>query len=182
MAKFRFSLEPVLEQRQREEDAAQRQLAQVLREQMIIQTQIRTMQQDISTSRQSLGQSLVGAVDMDAAMQFARFSLQMRGRAQSMVMRLAELERKIADARGALLEARKRRRAIELLRDKQQAAHKQREDRREAAVLDDTATSQYLRQGEEEAKRRAQAAARNADERRRSASAGRGYDRDVEAA
>jgi len=118
MAKFRFKLEAVLRHRLLVEDQCQRELAQFLRERMILHHQLRQMQESIGQSKRDLGGGLLGKVDMDQVALFARFSGQATQRAQQSVVKLAELEKQVEASRGRLLEAVRARKALELLRDR----------------------------------------------------------------
>ena len=147
MRQFKFNLEPVLRQRQAEEDACQRDLAKTLRQRMIIEGQLRSMQQTITASKNELTDGLVGAVDLDRVSHFARYSGQVRQRAMAFVTRLAAVEKQINAARRKLLDATHARRALELLRDKRYQLWKKEMDRKEAIELDEIAIQQYTRRG-----------------------------------
>ena len=146
MAGFSFRLETVLKQRMTIEDQRQRDLAQVMRERMILEGQLRQMQQTISESRQQLADGLVGRVDLGGVSNFARYSAQARLRAQAIVARLAGIEKRVAAARQLLVEAMRDRKAMEILRDREYARWRRSEAQREAAELDEVGTQGYLRQ------------------------------------
>ncbi len=146
MAKFQFKLEPVLFQRRIEEERCQRDLAKSLRERMILHTQLRHMQQRVTQAKQSLTNGLVGVVDMTGVSSFARYSGQVRQRAHAFVMKLAGVEKQIDSARQTLIEASRRRKALELLRDKHYEAWKKRLAKREAAEMDEIAVQRYAYQ------------------------------------
>ncbi len=145
MAQFRFKLEPVLKHRMAVEDQCQREMAAALRHRMILLDQLRLMQQTIVESRRELARGLTGRVDTDGINQFARYSGQVRQRAQAIVARIAGVEKQIEAARLKLLEATTARKALELLRDRQQQQWQSEEDRREAVVLDEMAVQAYGR-------------------------------------
>src|SRR5690606_29926616 len=145
MAKFHFRYEAVLRQRLLMEDERQRDLAKVMRQRMIVQNQLRQMQDTIVESKRNLGDTLVGRVDLDRVSQFARYSAQTAIRAQQLVVEIARLEKQIETARERLAEAMRARKAMELLRDRQYARWKQEQDRREAAELDEMAVQAYVR-------------------------------------
>lgn len=132
------------------EDEAQRDLAKALRERMILGDQLRQMQQTIVDSRQELGTSLVGKVDLDQVSSFARFSIQARQRAQSIVVRLAGVEKLIEAARLKLLEATKKRKALELLEERQRKQWHAEADRKENVELDDISLQGYIRRSRAE--------------------------------
>lgn len=143
MAAFKFRLEVVLKQRIALEDAAQRDLAKVLRQRMILHNQLRSMNETMTTARGDLTDGLVGQVDMDRVARFARYSGQVNVRAQALVQSLAGVERHVDIARSKLIEATRQRQAIEKLREKQFKQWKLERDRREAAELDDIGVGQY---------------------------------------
>jgi len=145
MAGFQFKLQAVLTQRCRHEDECQRDLAKGLRQRMILENQLRHMQQTIRDSKQQLTGGLRGQVDLPQVSQFARYSGQVTQRAHGMVVKLAGLEKQIAGARERLIEATRARRALELLRDKQFRHWQREQDRREAARLDEIAVQAYAR-------------------------------------
>ncbi|MBI1336390.1 MAG: flagellar export protein FliJ [Phycisphaera sp.] len=145
MAKFVFKLQTLLKHRQMLEDRAQQELAKTLRRRMILEGQLRQMQESIRDSRHQLADSLVGRVDLGQTTRFAQFSGQLRLRAQQHVMEMAKLEKEVQARREALVRATQARRAVELLRDKQFAQWQQSEQQRESAVFDELATQQYLR-------------------------------------
>jgi flagellar export protein FliJ len=147
MAGFRFSLEPVLRQRQLVEDRCQRELAMVLRQRMILQTQIGQVQRTIRDAKGDLAGDLVGLVDLDRVGRFAHYSGQMTWRVEQIHLRLAALEKQIDQARQNLLHATGARQALDLLRERHRQRWRRDQERREAAELDDLATGQFIRAG-----------------------------------
>jgi flagellar FliJ protein len=157
MAKFAFKLEPLLAHRRHIEDDRQRALAQLLREKLILETQIRNHQHTISDDKRSMSDALVGQVNVDRIRQHAAHSGQVAVRLQQIAYRLLHLNRTITDARNSLLEAVKQRKAVELLREKQFKRWKQEQDRREARELDEIGTQMFMRRRAERARREAAA-------------------------
>jgi flagellar FliJ protein len=145
MAQFEFKLETLLEHRRQLEDEAQRDLARHMRERMILQNQLRTMQQTIVAAKRDLAGDLIGRVDLDRVSQFARYSGQTTQRAQAIVHRMSALERQVDLARQKLLAATRDRRAIELLRNRQYEKWRDAQQRKEAVQLDELATQAYVR-------------------------------------
>ena len=143
MAKFKFKLEAVLKQRQALEDVAQRELAKVMRQRMIMHDQLRTMQNTIVSSKRDLTDGLMGQVDMTSVGQFARYSVQVRQRAHGIVAQLANVERLVEAARLKLIEASRDRKVIDRLREKHYNKWLLEQQRREAAELDEIGTGQY---------------------------------------
>jgi flagellar protein FliJ len=146
MAQFRFQLETVLRHRRVVEDQRQRELAQGLRQRMILHDQLRLMQQTITQSKRDLGTGLTGKVNMDQVASFARYNSQVTQRAQAIVVRLVAVEKQIDAARLRLLEASKARKALELLRDRHMQLWQQEQERLETAILDELAVQGFNRQ------------------------------------
>jgi len=145
MARFKFKFQTLLAHQRRIEDQRQRELARHLRTRMILQEQIRDMQDTIRESKQSLADGLVGQVDLTRVGQFARYSGHAAQRARQIVVRLAGIEKQIDAARQDLLDATKQRKSLELLRDKHRAQWRYQQDRRETNELDELATTRYAR-------------------------------------
>jgi flagellar protein FliJ len=150
---FTFRFQTLLKQRQREEDHRQRDLAKLLRQQMILQTQLRDMQETISGSKQNMAEALVGRVDLDQVAGFTRYSAQVQQRGMAIVVRLASLQKQIVAAREHLIEASQGRKALELLHDRQFAQWQHEQRRMETRRLDELATQHYVRTAMAEVKR-----------------------------
>ena len=145
MAKFEFRLEPVLRQRELVEEDRQRDLAKVLRQRMILQTQLQNMQRSITESKHGLADGLVGKVDLDQVSHFARYSGQQSQRAHQILVRMTDLERQIQEARGLLLNATRDRKRLELLRQRRFDRWRSDQQRREAIEMDELSMQQYIR-------------------------------------
>ena len=153
MARFRFRFETVLQHRRTLEDACQRDLAKQLRQRMILQSQLRGMQQTIVESKQQLGGALVGRVDMPRIAQFARYSGQTTQRAYALVAQLATIEKRIDQARRRLVEATRGRKAIDILRRRHYQRWLSEQERRQTVELDDLALQAHGRKVAMEAAR-----------------------------
>lgn len=145
MARFKFRYQTLFDHRQAIEEQRQRELAQQLRGRMILENQLRQMQDTIRESKRQLGHGLVGKVDLEAISRFAGFSGHTSLRAQQLVIKIAEFEKRVDAARAALQEAMRQRKALELLRDKHREAWLREQALREAMELDEIATQQYTR-------------------------------------
>lgn len=145
MAPFRFELDTLLTKVRRHEDEAQRDLAKRLRERMILQAQIQEDQGAISQAKRNLSDVLVGTVDLSRVRQFAQFSGEITQRAQSIVVRLAGLERQITKHRELLAVAVRHRKAIELLYQRRYDAWKLRQARQQTAEMDEIALQMHQR-------------------------------------
>ena len=145
MARFQFRFETVLQHRRTLEDACQRDLAKELRQRMILEDQLRQMQQTIVSSKRELGSALTGCVEMTQIAQFARYSGQVTQRAYALVARLATIERQVDQARQRLVDATRDRKAIEILRQRHYERWRLEQERRETAELDELALQAHGR-------------------------------------
>jgi flagellar FliJ protein len=139
MAKFRFTLEPLLKVRRHAEQAHQRAVSQLEVQRMQIEEQLRRQQAGISDGRESLRSGLTGRVDVHSLRLHAGASMQLMRTAQRLVLELAGVHKRLEAARAGLIEATKQRRAMELLRDRQLTRFKAAGERRETAALDEMA-------------------------------------------
>ncbi len=142
---FKFKLEPVLKHRQMIEDARQRDLARVLREKHIIETQLRQFQETISGEKRHIAGGLVGAIDVRVIRQHGNHVGQVTFRAQQLAVKLMSVHRLIEQARAELLKATTARKAVELLRDRQHARWMAEQRRRETIEHDELATQGHAR-------------------------------------
>jgi flagellar FliJ protein len=141
MAKFAFRLEPLLKARRRAEQDAQRAVAELQRQRMALEATLRRYQRSITHGKDTLRTVLGGVLDMRALRLETGASLHLVRKAQQVVLQLAGLAQRMESARHRLTEAMKRRRAIELLRERRFAQWKQRLDKAETQVLDELATA-----------------------------------------
>tara|TARA_R110000744_G_scaffold100494_1_gene193832 strand:+ start:85 stop:546 length:462 start_codon:yes stop_codon:yes gene_type:complete len=147
MAVFRFKLQPVLEMREREEREKKLALVELERERMELENRIRGYQRNIETEQSSLAQMLgtQGGVDLRGARLQANAAVSNRFSAQRAVLELAGVHHRMERARGELVEASARRKAVELLRDRQREAFEHEQRRRESIELDDMSVMRYSR-------------------------------------
>lgn len=150
MPRFRFELEPVLEQRLRDEHDRQRSVAELERERLALEDEIRACQRAIDQERDDLrsllGAGGGGAVDLRAARMQAGASLGHMARAQRAVLKLAGVHKRLERARAELLEATKRRKAVENLRQRRYEQWKREQDAAEARELDDLSVMRFARE------------------------------------
>ncbi|MEX0887707.1 MAG: flagellar export protein FliJ [Phycisphaeraceae bacterium] len=145
MPRFRFKYTAVLAQRQRFEDERKRDLAAHLRRYNGLREQLEAMQTTIRESKRHLGDALVGRVDLDRVGEFARYSNHTTIRAQQLVHQLAGVDREVHAARERLMQATRQRKAMELLRDRHEAAWRAEQQRREQRELDELAMQGHTR-------------------------------------
>lgn len=143
MARYQFPLQAVLDLRERAEQACQRALAEVEAERRVLEARLEGFQLAIVACkghlRDTLGAGAGHAVNPGSARMQMNASLHLRAQAQEVVLQLAGVHRRLEKARAALREASREKRAIELLRERREAAWRESLNRREAAELDEIA-------------------------------------------
>lgn len=138
MAKFVFKLEAVLRQRKHVEGERQRALALVQAQMTQLQNELRLVNETVQTSTTDLRENrLVGKLDLHFLAAHRRFTLATQRKAMQLVQKMALVQRSVDEARLALAEAAKERKAIEKLREKHHQRWAEDIGRREAAQLDE---------------------------------------------
>jgi flagellar FliJ protein len=153
MAKFVFSLEGVLRQRQQIEDEKQRNLALKQTQLVELQNLLRQMQLEIETANNDVrANRLIGMLNMQFLAAHRRFLAGMQRQAISAMQKLSLAQRAVDEARAELAEAAKGRKAIEKLREKAFERWRAEQDRRELAAADEAGMQlayEHLAQGYE---------------------------------
>ncbi len=139
MARFQFSLQPVLDARHRVEQKKQREFAEIQARRQELEQQLRTYQSHLASDKSELRADLHGSIDVQALRLRAGASLHVMRKAQRIVLELAGVHKQLERARNDLLEASRQRRAVELLRDKRYEQWLAEQKRVEAAALDEMA-------------------------------------------
>ena len=139
MPRFHFALEPLLNARRKAEETHQRLVAGIERERLELENTLRRQQGAISEGKQSLQGSLVGALNIVSLRFHAASSIQLMRQAQRIVLELAGVHRRLDAARGELIEAARRRRAVELLRERRFEQWTAEQEKAETAALDELA-------------------------------------------
>lgn len=145
MAKFRFQLDPLLRLREREERDRQVDVAKLERERRGIEDRLREQHASIVKGQRTLRSSMVGELDIDALRAHAARSVELDRSARQLVLELAGAHRRLETAREALREARRAKRAIELLKERRYAAWKAGIEKAETAALDELAVQRASR-------------------------------------
>ncbi len=139
MARFRFALEPLLKARADAEREKQRSFATIEGERLKLEQALRHHQSRIAEGKQSLRGGLIGTIDAPSLRMHAAASLQLMRQAQRTVLELAGVHKRLDAARAELIEARRRRRAIEILKEHRLAEWTQALEKAETAALDEMA-------------------------------------------
>ena len=150
MARFRFQLEPLLRARQRAEDVVEREVARLEQARTGLEDALRGRQHRLSESKRSVRGQLVGTIEASTVRMQANASLAIMRDAQRTVLELAGLHRQLEQAREQLREAARKRRAIELLKERQMEEWRRMQARAEQLLLDELAISRTSRQRRED--------------------------------
>lgn len=145
MPKFRFKLDPVLEQRRRQEENEQRHVAEVERERVALEERIRAYARAIEQERADLREQLTVGGDLRAARLQANASLDLTNKANRAVLELAGVHKRLDAARLRLLEAMTKRKGLEVLRERAEQQFRDEMKRREAAELDELVVMRHGR-------------------------------------
>lgn len=145
MARFVFRLQPVLEARHRVERDVRRAFARLQRQRLDLEDDLRRNQQRISSGKDRMRGSLVGALDMRALRLGTGATLHGIRKAQQLVLQLAGLSRRMESSRTQLEQAMARRRAIEVLREKRYHQWTFARNKAETTALDELAVAAAAR-------------------------------------
>lgn len=145
---FRFQLQPVLEQRERQEREQQRRVALIEGERVALENRLREIQGQIEAAkgelRGRLGRDGTTVVVRDVRFQ-AGATLALLVQAQSTALALAGTLKRLEASRGELLKATTARKAVQLLKDRRYAQWRLERERKEAAEVDEIATGAHVR-------------------------------------
>lgn len=139
MARFVFTLQPVLKARRRTEEELQRAVAQIERERMRLEDVLRGHQRNLVSDKSLLRAGLTGLIDVRDLRLQANCSRQIMRRAQQIVLELAGVYKRLEAARSRLIEATRNRRAIELVRERRYEQWKSAINKAETDALDELA-------------------------------------------
>ena len=120
----------------------------LMREKAEIDERLRRHQRAIEDGKQALRDDLVGIVDVRRLRLQTHAAFGVMRDAQGAAIALAGLVRKIESARLLHQEARAKRRAVELLKEKRHAEWMREQERREVALLDELVISSSYGQKE----------------------------------
>jgi flagellar export protein FliJ len=148
MAVFRFSLQPVLRQRELAEREQQRRVAQVERERLALEGLLRAENARLAEERAELARLTSGRSPGASALRGQMLSVNAaQAEAQALAVRLAGVLRRMERERAALAERAAARRAMELLRDQRRADFEAALAAAEARMTDDIVSAAAARRG-----------------------------------
>jgi len=120
MSKFTFKLQALLQHRKNLEHDRQRELAEVQKQFVALQNELKAMNDEVTQSTLEVRSTkLVGALDLNYLAAHRRFTTAMQRKAMTLVQRMALVQRDVESAHAALAEAAKQRKIVEKLREKQ---------------------------------------------------------------
>jgi flagellar FliJ protein len=138
MSKFVFKLEVVLRQRKRQEQDAQRELAQRHARLVEHQRALLRLDESVRAATEDVRQNrLIGQLDLNFLAAHRRFLVAMQRQGMSIVQQIALAQKQVDEARAVLADAARKRKTIEKLREKQFERWKSEQDRKERAELDE---------------------------------------------
>lgn len=153
MARFRFKVEVVLKHRKTIEQQKQRAVAELETQRVRIEGVIRRCQEGLVREKSELRGRLSDA-DLRGARWQAAASMRLIAAARRAALELAGVHKRIEAARAELLEAAKRRKTVELLKERRFDEWKLDESRRELAAVDELAVMAAGRATDAEGKAR----------------------------
>jgi len=147
MARFIFSLQPLLQHRLHIEKEHQRKVAEIQQQANELRNHIQETQRRIlEQNRKLTADQLLGPLDLAYIANEKRYVNTLQLVIVNTLQRLTLVERSIAAARAELLEAARARKVIEKLREKHFTRWREELDRKEIAELDEIGTQLALRQ------------------------------------
>ncbi len=148
MARFRFKLQPVLDLREREERERRLVVATLESRKAQLEHALRSRQAEIASNKRDLREGLSpGAVGRNPALlrMQASSTMAIEAKGRALLLQLAGVHRQLEGARARLAEASRRRRAVELIKERRYERWVTEEKRREASMLDDLTGARHAR-------------------------------------
>jgi flagellar export protein FliJ len=154
VAKFRFKLDPVLEQRRRLEEKRMLEVAELERARIAAEDRLRTLQEQIEHTKHDLRERLglgagvqagVSVNLVDVRLQ-AGASVQVLGRAQKAAIELAGCYQRVERGRQELMRAMTARKAVGILKQRRLEEWQAEQKRREHTQMDEIISSRSARE------------------------------------
>ncbi len=145
MASFTFKLNPVLNQRVRVMRSCQQKVAVLERSRIEIEDRIRRCHEQIENERKLLREQLTGGADIPKARLQAHATVFLAHQADKLVLELAGVYAQLDTARQELANASSRKRAIELLQEREYYEWRRGELRKEQSEQDDITSIRFGR-------------------------------------
>jgi len=130
----------VLRQRERIEQERQRELAVVQADMVQLQSELRAFNTEVQRNVLAARNQLLGKLDMGYLAAHRRYMLGMQRKVHDLAQRMAAQQQRVDEAHRNLIEATKRKKIVEKLRERQQERWAAEQNRREAGALDELTT------------------------------------------
>lgn len=141
MKKFVFPLETLLRVRRQHEDVAKRDFALALGRQSRAEEAVREIDRRTAEARAELAALQKGSVDVGKIVSYYRFLSGQEVRRRGALEELKKLEKATETERSKLVEARREKRVVEILKEKHYKRYLQEEDKREQKEIDDVVST-----------------------------------------
>jgi flagellar protein FliJ len=142
---FRFRLETILTQRRHVEETFQKELADARQELAAAQAALREAKNTHRQCMRDMGRKQRNRFRADDMLLYYPYLERLKQDIELHMKRVAAAERKVAQKRLALLDAMKKRKILEKLKEKQLQAHLKAEAGREQRFADESAAQKYAR-------------------------------------
>jgi flagellar FliJ protein len=142
---FRFRLETILTQRRHVEECFQKELADARQELAAAQAVLRKTKDTLRQCMRDMGRKQRDRFRADDMLLYYPYLERLKQDIGLHMKHVAAAERKVAQKRQALLEAMKKRKILDKLKEKQLQAHLKAETGREQRFTDESAAQQHAR-------------------------------------
>ncbi len=146
---FTFTLQPVLEQRERVEKEQQKRVAEIERERLAHEDRLRGLQQGIVVAKADLRERLAthgaAGVELSSARLQANAALHMVAEAQRTALQLAGTHRRLEAQRAELARLSAAKKAVEVLKARRLEEWKREQARKEQLAADDLTMARVAR-------------------------------------
>jgi flagellar FliJ protein len=138
MARFKFTLQTLLDRREQIEQDRQRELAAAQSVMTALQQELKALNDSMQSSVTELRTGrLIGRLDLQFLAAHRRYVLSVERRAMTLTQRMAIQQRAVDEARAKLVAAARDRKMLEKLRDKRKTEFLAEQARKDFAELDD---------------------------------------------
>jgi len=142
MKKFNFRLEPILKLRKQQEDQKKRAVGDLLAEINALQRQALEMADAIRRQDRALRQNVRGTVDINWIAYYQGYVTHLRQSISQKIDEVAQIQKKLVQARHELTEAARQTKILEKLKEKRKQRYEKELRRREIGELDEIAAQQ----------------------------------------
>jgi flagellar export protein FliJ len=143
---FTFSLQTVLEVRERLEKIKYKEFSGMLYEQQQMSGEIQSRKKQIAESASKLDEVRRQGITAAPLQLYSNFRERLNSEIGLIAEQYREHEQAVEEKRKELVEARRAHRAIEILRDRELERHERTQIRQDRAIMDEIAANYYLHQ------------------------------------